>query len=190
MKKVGENPPARFPDRPIAEAPQPWWVAKVKPRMEKALAFDFLNTGTEYYLPLYTHVIRRRDNNKPRKSILPLFPGYIAFSMTTPHNIFITGRVVNIVEVRHQKRFVRELTQIQSALEKGVVVEPCDTAFEIGQTVEVHAGPLRGLVGVVARIRDSDRLVLSVDGLGRAMVTIEPAYLRPVKRKDSDDEAR
>jgi len=40
MKRVSENPPARFPARTIHEAEGVWWIAKVMPRQEKALAFD------------------------------------------------------------------------------------------------------------------------------------------------------
>ena len=78
MRNVTDNPPARFPDRPIGEAELPWFVAHVKPRQEKAAADDCLRLGVEYYLPMFTRVTRRRDNNKPRKSVLPLFPGYIS----------------------------------------------------------------------------------------------------------------
>ena len=45
MKRINENPPARFPARAITEAAAPWWVAKVKPRQEKAIAFDFIRNS-------------------------------------------------------------------------------------------------------------------------------------------------
>jgi transcription antitermination factor NusG len=179
MIRVGENPPARFPARAIGEAVGPWWVAKVKPRMEKALAFDFVKNNVEYYLPMYVKVARRKDNNKPRKSVIPLFPGYICFAMETPRNIFITGRVVNIVEIRNQQRFIGELTQIYTALEAGIPLEPCEYSFEPGNAVVVHRGPLRGVRGVISRISDQYKLILSVDCLGSAVVTIDAAMVKP-----------
>jgi transcription termination/antitermination protein NusG len=181
MISPSSNPPPRFPDRPIADATSPWWVAKVKPRMEKALAFDFIKQDIEYYLPMYTKVTRRKDNNKPRKSILPLFPGYIAFSMKVPQGIFVTGRVVNIVEIRHQKRFIEEIGQIYLALEKGIAVEPCFDAIPTGTLVEVMAGPLRGIKGIVSRAQSQSKLVLEVEGLGRASIAIDTALVRPLK---------
>jgi hypothetical protein len=75
MKRVDENPPTRHPAGPISESKEPWWVAKVKPRQEKAIAFDLIARSIDYYLPMFTKVVRRKDNNKPRKSILSLFPG-------------------------------------------------------------------------------------------------------------------
>ena len=100
MKRVNENPPARFPVKPLDEYSLPWWVAKVKPRQEKALAFDFIAKNIEYYLPLLTKVTRRKDNNKPRKSIIPLFPGYISFcaDKNDLRTAFSTGRVVNTID--------------------------------------------------------------------------------------------
>lgn len=49
--------PERFPDRPLNEAEEHWWVAKVKPRQEKLLAADFFQEGIEYYLPLYVKTL-------------------------------------------------------------------------------------------------------------------------------------
>lgn len=181
MKRTTDNPPSRYPDRPIAEAPELWWVAKVKPRQEKALAADFIHHGIEYYLPMYTKTTRRRDNNKPRKSVLPLFPGYMAFNMDKPHNVFVSGRVVTIVNIKHQKRFVEELTQVYTALENGFQLAPFEGSFEIGDEVNVRYGPLRGLAGRVERTPDKNgRLILSVEGLGKALLTIDPAMVRPV----------
>jgi transcription antitermination factor NusG len=181
MKRLSDNPPSRHPGRPIAEASEPWWVAKVKPRMEKALAFDFLKQDIEYYLPMYTKVTRRKDNNKPRKSIMPLFPGYIAFAMKVPQGIFISGRVVNIVAIKHQKRFITELGQIYLALEKGINIEPCYDTIPPGTMVEVVAGPLRGIKGIVSRSQSQSRLILAVEGLGRASLVIDTALVKPIQ---------
>jgi transcription termination/antitermination protein NusG len=182
MKRVNENPPARFPARAITEAEAPWWVAKVKPRQEKAIAFDFIRNNVEYYLPLVTHVTRRRDNNKPRKSILPLFPGYISFCGSEPvaAGIYKTGRVVSVIPIKHQRRFAEELTQIYQALETGVALEPVTVSYPPGTVVSVIAGPLRGLKGIIARVQDSDRLVLSVNGLGQASMLIDASMVKPV----------
>jgi transcription antitermination factor NusG len=180
MKRIAENPPTRFPARSVAEAEAPWWVAKVKPRQEKACAFDFARNDIEYYLPMFTKVTRRRDNNKPRKSIMPLFPGYIAFSQVVPQNVFSTGRVVEVIEVRHQKRFIEELSQIYVALEAGAVLEPVLGHFEPGATVRVRSGPLHGIVGMVTRLQGEHRLVLSVESFGRAALTIDTAMVEPL----------
>src|SRR5664279_3310179 len=127
MRRMGDNPPSRFPEQPIASATAPWFVAHVKPRMEKAVADDCVRKTIEYYLPMVTKVTRRKDNNKPRKSVLPLFPGYIciAGNKEAYHTLYATGRIASIIEIKHQRKFIAELGQIYSVLEKGVVLEPC-----------------------------------------------------------------
>jgi transcriptional antiterminator RfaH len=182
MRKMSDNPPVRFPERPIADAEHPWFVAHVKPRQEKALADDCVRFSVEYYLPMITKVIRRRDNNKPRKSILPLFPGYLSYSGTneTHHQLYRTGRIVAIIEIKHQKKFITELSQIYSLLEKGVPLEPFDYTFEPGSEVMIQAGPLRGIRGIVCTVKNRHRLILSVEGLGQAMTTIDAVLVKPV----------
>jgi transcription antitermination factor NusG len=186
VKRVSENPPARFPQRPIREAENIWWIAKVKPRQEKALAFDLIKENIEYYMPMYTKVTRRRDNNKPRKSVLPLFAGYLSFC---PHKnaeraIFATGRVVNLVEVRHQKHFIGELEQIYYTLDLGMTLEPMEVleGLAAGTLVSVQAGPLRGIQGTIVRIQNHHKLILSVEGLGRAALTVDASLVKPVEK--------
>jgi transcription antitermination factor NusG len=179
MKRVNENPPARFPSRRIDEAIMPWWIAKIKPRQEKAIALDFVNKNIEYYLPMVTRVTRRKDNNKPRKSIVTLFSGYISFCSGKAglRDVFSTGRVVNIIEIRHQKKFIAELSQIYFALEQGVVLESCTEEYIAGTTVIVRSGPLKGIKGVVSKTQNRNILILSVDGLGQAAISVDSALV-------------
>lgn len=185
MKRIDENPPIRFPDRPPAECAAPWWIAKIKPRQEKAMAWDLVKKNIEYYLPMYTKVTRRADNNKPRKSILPLFPGYISFCAQsgTQNAIYATDRVVSVLEVRHQKRFIEELSQIYLGLQYGANIVPLE-AFEPGDYVCVQSGPLRGVHGTIVNVRDEHRLVLSVEGLGRAAMLVDAATVKAVSRSE------
>jgi transcription antitermination factor NusG len=181
MKRVDENPPSRYPVRSIGDSKEPWWVAKIKPRQEKALACDFMNLAVDYYLPMFTKVVRRKDNNKPRKSVLPLFSGYISFSTDKKRlrEVLSTGRIVNIIEIRHQKRFIEELSQIYSALEQGITLEPFIEVYPTGTHVLVNSGPLRGIQGVIYKIQNKNKLILSVEGLGRAAVSVDMAQVKP-----------
>ena len=182
MKRVNENPPARFPVKPLDEYSLPWWVAKIKPRQEKALAFDFIAKNIEYYLPLLTKVTRRKDNNKPRKSIIPLFPGYISFcaDKNDLRTAFSTGRVVNTIEIRHQKRFVEELMQIFAILDIGMPIEPCVLDISEGTMVCVQSGPMQGLKGIVSQVQNQSKLILSVESLGQAAIAVDVKTVKPV----------
>jgi transcriptional antiterminator RfaH len=188
MKRVDENPPDRFPvERPIDEAAHPWWIAKLKPRQEKAMADDFIKRGIEYYLPMYTKVTRRKDNNKPRKSVLPLFPGYISYAPQpgSARTIFTTGRVVSVIEVRHQKRFIYELNQVYRSLKGGFPLEPLET-YEVGALVHVKGGPLRGIEGRIVKLQSGSRLVLEVEGLGRAAMMVDASMVKVIEEKEEE----
>jgi len=184
MIPLSQNPPSRFPQEPIAVTDNPWWVAKVKPRQEKALAFEFIERQIEYYLPMFKKTTRRRDNNKPRKTILCLFPGYISFrpAPRTERNIFATNRVVSLVQVRNQTHFVKQLNQIYHTLDLGISLEPCPLATDLGpgREVEVVAGPMRGITGTVVKMQSTQKLILSVDILGKAAVTIDASLIKPL----------
>jgi len=169
MKRVSENPPQRFPD---------------KPRQEKAIAFDFIKNNIEYYLPLIVKVTRRKDNNKPRKSILPLFPGYISFcadNFTAP-KIYKTGRVVSVITVKNQKRFLEDLMQIYYALENGADLMPVNERYEEGDLVYISDGPFKGLKGTISKIHENNRLILSVNGLGKASMSININFVKPISK--------
>ena len=84
---TGTPPPAptRHPDRPLDQATERWWIAKVKPRQEKQLAADFFKASIEYYLPLYARNTPRPGTKHRRIFHVPLFPGYISFAQNQPH---------------------------------------------------------------------------------------------------------
>ena len=177
MEKI---PPSRFPNTPIEQAKERWWIAKVKPRQEKQLAFDFLEFGIEYYLPLYEKLTIRPGTNKKRYFKVPLFPGYICFAQNVPQDIFKTGRVVNLIEIKNQNRFIKEISSIYMAFEHGLVVEPVTQPIAVHSQVEVTSGILKGIQGVVNSINDQLSLILEVDGLGSAAVHIDVSQVRVI----------
>lgn len=175
---MDKTPPSRFPDRPIESANERWWVAKVKPRQEKQLAFDFIKNGIEYYLPLYEKVTFRPGTNKKRISVVPLFPGYICFAQNTPRDIFITGRVVNIVEVKNQACFIKELSAILMAIEYGYQIQPVDKPVTVKARVEVISGALKGVQGIISSIKNEASLILEVSGLGAASIQMDISQVK------------
>jgi len=181
---ASDNPPSRYPSGlPIIDSKQEWWIAKVKPRQEKALAKDLLELGVEYYLPFFVKTSSRPDSRAVRKSLLPLFPSYVPFaSNLEPWFILQSNRVCTILPVTAQERFKSELNQIYMVYEKDVCLTPAARhEYCVGTQVQVVAGPLRGLNGRIVKIRNSDFLVLRVECLGEACISIDPRNIRPEK---------
>ncbi len=180
MKRVSENPPERFPDEKIDCSCGTWVVAKVKPRQEKAAASDLLERDIGYFLPMYTKVTRRRDNNKPRKSVLPLFPGYISIcidDMDTRSAVYENGRIARVISIENQRKFVEQLQHIYHGRINDVPISPVGEYIR-GEPVVVTGGPMRGVKGVVAKVPDNAYVILSVEGLGKAAVRIELKDIR------------
>lgn len=181
MYRKDNNPPVTNSTCSIAEARYRWWVLKVKPKQEKLLAFDLMRRNIDYYLPLYTKVTKRKDNGKPRKSIVPLFKGYLCVNADKPTECYLSNRVVNIIEVRNQTRFVKELEQIGRILSEGVSIEPYAGNCRLGTKVKIESGPMQGVQGVVEKANGTARIVLSVGELGMTSVVIDPRLVRSVK---------
>lgn len=180
MLRVSDNPPARFPEaRPLAEDLGRWRVAYVKSRQEKAFAKDLLRREIPYYLPMMEKRVRRRDNNKLRKTVMPLFPGYLAFAAPDEavEDVYATHRLSAVLPVEDQAGFAAELAQVQRALEAGSDLERLDR-FEPGQPVRVIAGPLLGLEGEVVTARGQTRLIIRVQMFQQAVsLEVDEAFL-------------
>jgi len=170
-----DNPPSRFPQQSIIESQKIWWVAKVKPRQEKALAKDLFERNIEYFLPYYTKYSNRSDSNSFRKSYLPLFPSYLPFACDKePWSLLSLNRIVNIIPIHAQNRFKKELNLIYLAYDQKLKILPVSRdLLKAGQIVKVASGPLCNVVGEIVKLKNDNYILLSVDGLGKACVSVE-----------------
>lgn len=160
------NPPTRFPNSSILDSEGTWWIAKLKPRQEKAFAFDLLKREIEYYLPLYTKTKLRSDGKKV-KSFLVLFPSYVPFVSENPYQLLQLNRIVKILKVNAQERFKKQLQQVFDANENDTILTPVSQHdLKIGNEVKIINGPMNGIVGNIIDYYGYDSLVLKVDGMG------------------------
>ena len=185
MLKIHENPPVVWPEGESIRAFQGrWWVAHTKSRNEKALAHDLMAKKVNYFLPMTWKV--RRQTHRTIKSLLPLFTGYLFFCGDEVARVELlkTNRVANLLDVKDQEGFIRELIRFEQALRAGAPLVP-HKYIETGQWCRVIAGPLLGLEGIVVQTRGDTRLVLQINMLGQAasveidMVMIEPVETPP-----------
>jgi hypothetical protein len=174
---IKDNPPSRYPNLSICETGLNWYIAKVKPRQEKALAFDLLAMEVGYYLPLFSKSIRRPDTGKLRTSILPLFPSYLPFECReVPDWLLRSDRVITVMAIRAQENFKTELESIYRARECRLSPSHWD-AFEMGQLVKISDGPCKGLVGRLVNRINGTSLVMRVEGLGFAEIHVNPQHI-------------
>lgn len=160
-----------------------WFALQVHSRREALIAGQLRAKGYEEFLPLYCE--RRTQGRRTREVSLPLFPSYVfcRFSLsqrtlpilTTPGVIRIVGMGATPTPLDDS-----EISAVQKAVAYGRV-QPHST-FVTGQQVELTEGPLAGCEGVVVRVKNSWRLIISVSLLQRSVdVEIDHSWARPIQ---------
>jgi len=182
LLKETENPPISRPQgQTLSDFSGTWWVAHTKARNEKALAWDISRKQISYFLPMSPRV--RRHRGRTIRSLLPLFAGYLFFCGDENQRLEVlrTNRVANLIKVEDQQKLVKELTQIQLALNAGAALRP-HKYIEAGRLCRVTAGPLADLQGIFVKSRGDSRLILKIDMLGQATSTeIDADMVEPVE---------
>lgn len=159
-----------------------WFLLHTKSRQEKKVAETLQQLGVGVFLP-----VGRRPRYFGRRKLfvdLPLFSGYVFMRGRREDAFHLdrTDRLAGIIPVTNQSRLTEELWQIYCALRAGGDLEFI-RHFEVGDEVEVRAGPFKGLRGIVEHRMGSGRLVLCVHCLGQAVVMqIESELLEPVRK--------
>ncbi|CAN5611270.1 UpxY family transcription antiterminator [soil metagenome] len=158
-----------------------WHVLYVKSRQEKALGDELAAMRIEYYLPLVRHP--RFYGKKKSQVELPLFPGYL-FLLGSLENVYSadrTKRVARIIHVADQGQLERDLENLNVALTSGAILRT-HAFLAKGTRVEVMAGPLKGLQGVVDDPSKPRRLILQVEMLtSAASLEIDGALVQPIR---------
>src|SRR5262245_2711187 len=160
-----------------------WYALRVKPRSEKLVQTHLESKGYEAFLP--TYLSRNRWSDRTKSVRMPLFPGYTfcRFDVNTRLPILITPGVLFIVGLGRTPLAVEEaeITSLQQAVNSGQPLRPWPY-IKAGQTVEIEKGPLQGLCGIVLRVKNLDRLIISISLLMRSVaVEIDQGSVRPLK---------
>ncbi|MFH0909800.1 MAG: transcription termination/antitermination NusG family protein [bacterium] len=173
-------------DEPSAETivtlPPPdmaWTVVHARPRCEKKIAEYLHLQNLRCYLPLRrkTH----RYGNRERVFMSPLFSGYLFCVLGAGQRSAVAQNryVANVLNVLDQTKFVAQLRQVEVALAGGQITEVLPFLVS-GHRVRVSHGPLRGIEGVIQRVKGRTRVVINVDMIRQAMaVEVDSAMLEP-----------
>lgn len=173
----------------------PWFAIMAKSGREKSAALLLENVGYECYLPATK--LMRQWSDRVKEVELPLFPGYL-FCRMNPQNrlpVLMTPGVIQIVGVGKTPIPVaeQEIAAIQRVGKNGISIMPWPY-LQVGQIARIENGPLRGLTGIVIRIKSGLKLVLSVNLLQRSVAVeidrswISAAYpVRPTADQAASD---
>jgi len=185
MLKLSENPPVVTPGvESVQEFDGCWAVAHTKARFEKALAWDLLQAGVKYFLPLTPRT--KFSGGRKRKMLMPLFPGYLFFcgSPDDKLKVYQTDRVCSVIPVPNQHELIAELASLEKGLRGDAELDFYPFAA-VGKRCRVTSGPFMGMEGIVVRRTERATLVLQIAILGRgASLELDLDILEPV-----DDDA-
>ena len=159
----------------------PWFAILVRTGREKTATLLLENAGYECLLPVSKCTRRWSDRTKVVE--VPLFPGYF-FCRMNPHNrlpVLITPGVIQIVGVGKTPIPVEEeeIAAVQRVEKSGISAMPWPY-LQIGNVALIEEGPLRGLTGIVIKIKSGLKVVLSVNLLQRSVAAeIDRSWINP-----------
>jgi transcription antitermination factor NusG len=161
-----------------------WYALYTRSRFEKKLLTEIADRSIEVFLPMREVLSRWKDRKK--RIWLPLFPGYIfVHHVDTPANRYrilnIPGAVRFVGHEGHADQIPEEqIYSIRRFLEASISVDPYPY-IKVGRRVEIIAGPLKGIQGILVQKKGRFRFVLRVDLIRQAVsIEIDASDVRPL----------
>ena len=171
------------PDLDPLLAPK-WYALYTRSRFEKKMLGELTDRRIEVFLPMREVLSRWKDRKK--RIWVPLFPGYIFVNQVdTPENRYrilnIPGAVRFVGFEGHANPVPEEqIVSVRRFLEASIAIDPYPYV-QVGSRVEVIAGPLKGIRGLLVEKRGKFRFVIQVDLIRQsASVEIDASDVRPV----------
>jgi transcription antitermination factor NusG len=149
---------------------QHWFAVQVRRGREELCARALAYKGYEGFLPMGRFSLSRSGEAHAR--FLPLFPGYLFCRIGSQ----ITGLLMStlgVVRIVGCGGIAIQITDDEISNIRLLVEARCRVSkspyLRVGQRVRIIAGPLKGLEGLLINVRNSRKLVLSVETLQRSV---------------------
>lgn len=147
-----------------------WYALFVRSHCEQVIARALAEKAYEPFVPTYK--VSRGSADRIYVQELPLFANYVFCKVTGSSTgpIVTTTGVLRIVGNGKQPIPVadQEILALQRIAQSGLPSAPWPFP-RIGQVVQVECGPLSGMSGVICRIGNVNRLIVSVKILNRSV---------------------
>ena len=163
-----------FPNRASSHAR--WYAAYTYPRHEKAVLKQLESKSIEAFLPVFLTENRWKDRRVQIQN--PLFPGYVFVRVGSQDlmRLLSTDGVSYVLRNGEAGGSLSDQeTLAVEALCKGSEPRGPHSYLRVGRRVRIESGPFAGVEGVLAKVRDATRVVITVDALCSSVsVEIEP----------------
>jgi transcription antitermination factor NusG len=153
-------------DKSTVKVCDKYYAIKVRSCSEMAIADGLRKKGYAVLSPSY--IEKRQYSDRVRKTDRALFPGYVFVSIDISSLLPLvsTDGVSYVVKTGHSIQPLpdKEVILIESLCKLRDRCRPF-APLQVGQRIAIESGPLSGLEGILVRIGDKDRIVLSVDSV-------------------------
>jgi transcription antitermination factor NusG len=154
------------------EGDRHWSCVRTRPQWEKKLTHWLVSKDIPHFLPVYER--ETISYRKRRKSVLPLFSGYVfvegAMSKTALGNSAAVAYILCPSCPNEVRQLSAEIRDLWRGLTSGINPLPVSSRdLKTGQRVRITAGPMMGTEGCIQRWGHGGRLILSVALLGGAV---------------------
>jgi transcription antitermination factor NusG len=163
--RIGEMQHSEHPN-------QAWYGVQTAYRCEQRVASGLTAKGFRTYLPLLREVHQWKDR---RKAIdVPAFSGYLFVhyepSLRNRVNVLETSGIVRLLGGNHAPSPISdiEIEAVRRVIGSSMPCERCD-ALTPGTMVQVTRGPLAGVQGRLARIKNNLRLIVTISVFSQAI---------------------
>jgi transcription antitermination factor NusG len=171
-----------YPEPSNLLEPAEWFAASTLPRHEKAVAHHLSEHCIDSFLPLYS---KDQKWKKSRAVILnlPLFPGYIFVHICRSKraSVLRVPGVCSIVGSTREPWPLKdaEIEALREAVSTGRVWP--HAYLSVGERVRVIRGVMTGFEGILVRVKNNLRVVVSLDAIMRSVaVEVAGADVEPV----------
>ncbi|MBL8020440.1 MAG: UpxY family transcription antiterminator [Leptospirales bacterium] len=144
-----------------------WYAVYVMPQSEKKLSKILSRFRIENYLPLVPR--KRKWSDRIKTVEFPLFPGYVFVHIQYWKDrltVLQTLSALRFVEIKGTPARLAfeemESLRILVAAQADLQAHP-EQNFPPGQRVRVRSGNLKGVIGVVAKVKNKDRIFVKLE---------------------------
>jgi transcription antitermination factor NusG len=187
IQKAYKNEPFHLTGLSLASTAPNWYALHTRSNFEARIAAELSDKGINTYLPAFDEVHHWKDRQKVVS--VPVFPGYLfAYFADVP------AVTLEVLKTRGLVRILGFGSGIEAVPEGEILYlhRMLDSKLQCfshpfvreGDRVRVKRGALRGLEGILLRVKNQARLVISVSLLSQSVATevnasdVEPAFGR------------
>jgi len=160
-----------------------WYAVYTRPRAEKQVYLQLIETGINAFLPLYKTLRQWSDRKKWVE--VPLFSSYVfvCIDASDYDRVLHTNGVVKYVCFEGKAAAIPQdqIDNLKLIINSNADIEVTDRKLKPGQQVEVTHGTLKGLRGELLKISKKHRLLVRIDTIHQnLLVNIPENFLQTV----------